>query len=369
MAPHELSRADARRICIQAQLLAEPRPDDLLEVVRHLTVLQAEPTAPLGAPSADLVLWSRLGSAYDRAELADLIDQQVLDRPPGLLQAERGPRAVPRRDVDLARSRAAEGVATRHRRVDRDERRVPAGDPRRAAARGATADQRVRGQLRGAVAVVGVEQQQERPDAAEADGRPRRGRGGRPRGTPEAVGPRRADLPRRPGPRPRQGVGDAQRAAAEGARAGAGAVHRAARRGARRRRRRRTRGRRGGQGRVAGGADAAGRAVRGPRRTALAVRPAGAGPQAARPALRVRLPAGDVQARRAADLGLLRAARSSTTTGWSGSSTPPPSPTEGVLRVDAVHEDEPWPDETRAAVAAEIEDLARWLDLEVMRVG
>ena len=56
----------------------EPRPDDLLDVVRHLTVLQAEPTAPLGAPSADLVLWSRLGSAYDRAELVDLVDRQVL---------------------------------------------------------------------------------------------------------------------------------------------------------------------------------------------------------------------------------------------------------------------------------------------------
>ena len=43
-------------------------------------------------------------------------------------------------------------------------------------------------------------------------------------------------------------------------------------------------------------------------------------------------------------------------------------PAEGVLRVDAVHEDQPWPDETRQAVAAEIEDLARWLDLEVMNV-
>jgi uncharacterized protein len=75
---HELSKADARRICVQAQLLAEPHPDDLLDVVRHLTVVQAEPTAPLGAPSADLVLWSRLGSVYDRAELRDLIDRQVL---------------------------------------------------------------------------------------------------------------------------------------------------------------------------------------------------------------------------------------------------------------------------------------------------
>ena len=75
---HELTKADARRICVQAQLLDEPRPGDLLEVVRHLTILQAEPTAPLGAPSADLVLWSRLGSSYDRGQLRDAIDEQVL---------------------------------------------------------------------------------------------------------------------------------------------------------------------------------------------------------------------------------------------------------------------------------------------------
>ncbi|HRK47161.1 MAG TPA: crosslink repair DNA glycosylase YcaQ family protein, partial [Nocardioides sp.] len=75
---HRLTRDDARRICVRAQLLDAPRPDDLLEVVRHLGVLQTEPTAPLGAPSADLVLWSRLGSAYDRAELVDLVDRQVL---------------------------------------------------------------------------------------------------------------------------------------------------------------------------------------------------------------------------------------------------------------------------------------------------
>ena len=40
-----------------------PRPPDLLDVVRHLTLLQADPTAAV-APSADLVLWSRLGSSY-----------------------------------------------------------------------------------------------------------------------------------------------------------------------------------------------------------------------------------------------------------------------------------------------------------------
>jgi hypothetical protein len=35
----------------------------------------------------------------------------------------------------------------------------------------------------------------------------------------------------------------------------------------------------------------------------------------------------------------------------------------GVLRVDAVHEDEPFSAATRAAVDAEIDDLARWLGL------
>ena len=43
-------------------------------------------------------------------------------------------------------------------------------------------------------------------------------------------------------------------------------------------------------------------------------------------------------------------------------------PAEGVLRVDAVHEDQPFDDETRALVDAEIDDLARWLGLEVMYV-
>jgi hypothetical protein len=35
----------------------------------------------------------------------------------------------------------------------------------------------------------------------------------------------------------------------------------------------------------------------------------------------------------------------------------------GVLRVDAVHEDEPFSAATRAAFDAEIDDLARWLGL------
>ena len=82
---HELTKADARRIAVQAQLLDVPRPDDVLEVVRHLTFLQNDPTASV-APSADLVLWSRLGSAYDRAELRDALDEQVLIDHHGLIR-------------------------------------------------------------------------------------------------------------------------------------------------------------------------------------------------------------------------------------------------------------------------------------------
>lgn len=78
---HQLTRGDARRIAVEAQLLGGHRPVDLLEVVRHLTVLQAEPTSAI-APSADLVLWSRLGPSYDPAALRDAIDEQRWTRPP-----------------------------------------------------------------------------------------------------------------------------------------------------------------------------------------------------------------------------------------------------------------------------------------------
>src|SRR5690349_19409813 len=60
---HRLTKAQARRIAVRAQLLDAARPTDLVEVVRRLTLLQIDPTAAI-APSADLVAWSRLGSSY-----------------------------------------------------------------------------------------------------------------------------------------------------------------------------------------------------------------------------------------------------------------------------------------------------------------
>ncbi len=77
MTTHRLSLPDARRIAVRAQLLDHDRPGGLLEVVRHLTLLQIDPTAAV-APSADLVAWSRLGDAYATTDLVDALRRRDL---------------------------------------------------------------------------------------------------------------------------------------------------------------------------------------------------------------------------------------------------------------------------------------------------
>ena len=86
-----LTRDEARRIAIRAQLLDADRPRDLLTMIGRLTMVQLDPTAAV-APSADLVAWSRLGSAYEPAEL-----QQALERDRTLFE-HRG-QAVPTEPV------------------------------------------------------------------------------------------------------------------------------------------------------------------------------------------------------------------------------------------------------------------------------
>jgi uncharacterized protein len=71
---HQLTKAQARRIAVRAQLLDAPRPTQLVDVVRRLTLLQIDPTAAI-APSADLVAWSRLGSAYQPVQLQQALEQ------------------------------------------------------------------------------------------------------------------------------------------------------------------------------------------------------------------------------------------------------------------------------------------------------
>lgn len=91
---------DARSIAVRAQLLDRERPAGVVEVVRHLTLLQIDPTAAV-APTADLVAWSRLGSAYAPADLVSALEQRSLVE---LMATIR-----PAEDLVLYRAEMAEG--------------------------------------------------------------------------------------------------------------------------------------------------------------------------------------------------------------------------------------------------------------------
>jgi uncharacterized protein YcaQ len=74
-----LSRADARRISVRAQLL-DRRLDPtfgIVELVRRLTLVQCDFTAAV-APNADHIAWSRFGSGYQRDELATALQRREL---------------------------------------------------------------------------------------------------------------------------------------------------------------------------------------------------------------------------------------------------------------------------------------------------
>jgi uncharacterized protein YcaQ len=82
---HRLSQQDARRITVRAQLLEAERPTELMAVLDRLTVVQHDPISAV-APSADLVLWSRLGSSYSPGQLRDALDEQRVIDLRGLLR-------------------------------------------------------------------------------------------------------------------------------------------------------------------------------------------------------------------------------------------------------------------------------------------
>jgi len=67
------SPEQARRIAIRAQLLTAERPSSIAETVYGLTVVNIEPTAAI-APSADHILWSRLGWPYQPADLKKAVE-------------------------------------------------------------------------------------------------------------------------------------------------------------------------------------------------------------------------------------------------------------------------------------------------------
>ncbi|WP_030439903.1 DNA glycosylase AlkZ-like family protein [Actinoplanes subtropicus] len=95
---HKLSRAEARRIAVRAQLLDAARPDSLLDAVHGLTLLQADPTAAV-APSAHLVAWSRIGSAYSPADLTAALAERTLIELRGMIR--------PAEDIALYRAEMA----------------------------------------------------------------------------------------------------------------------------------------------------------------------------------------------------------------------------------------------------------------------
>ena len=99
MTVHRLSRSDARRIAVRAQLLEKQRPADLHDVVRHLTLLQIDPTAAI-APNADLVAWSRLGASYSPDDLVTALRDKTLIELSALIR--------PSEDLALFRAEMAE---------------------------------------------------------------------------------------------------------------------------------------------------------------------------------------------------------------------------------------------------------------------
>jgi uncharacterized protein YcaQ len=109
VAVHALDRAAARRIAVRAQLLSAERPADLLAVVHRLTLLQLDPTAAVG-PNADLVAYTRLGGTYRPEQV-----KQALERDGTLFEH----RAMIRPMTDLPLYRPAtvewEDATDRHR--------------------------------------------------------------------------------------------------------------------------------------------------------------------------------------------------------------------------------------------------------------
>lgn len=121
-----LSRAEAARIAVRAQLLTADRPGDIIETVQSLTVLPIDPTAAI-APSVDLILWSRIGWPYEPADFRRLFreDRQIFewngffrpmsDLPLFLPLMRKGPRSASARDWVAANARFRRDILTRLR--------------------------------------------------------------------------------------------------------------------------------------------------------------------------------------------------------------------------------------------------------------
>lgn len=80
MQPHRLSRDDARRLVVRAQLLDADRPADVVEVAEQLGAIKIDPTATI-APSEQTIPWSRIGWSYEPGQLTKAVevDRQLFE--------------------------------------------------------------------------------------------------------------------------------------------------------------------------------------------------------------------------------------------------------------------------------------------------
>lgn len=74
---HVLSRDDARRLVVRAQLLDAQRPGDIVEVAEQLGSIKIDPTAVI-APSEQSIPWSRIGWSYEPGQLRKAVQQDRL---------------------------------------------------------------------------------------------------------------------------------------------------------------------------------------------------------------------------------------------------------------------------------------------------
>jgi hypothetical protein len=74
---HQLTRDQARRIVVRAQLLDADRPGDVVQVAEELGAIKIDPTATI-APAEHTILWSRIGEAYDPIQLSKAAEHDRL---------------------------------------------------------------------------------------------------------------------------------------------------------------------------------------------------------------------------------------------------------------------------------------------------
>lgn len=70
---HHLTRDEARRIVVRAQLLDAERPSDVVEVAEQLGQIKIDPTNTI-APAEHSVLWARIGNGYEAHQLTQAVE-------------------------------------------------------------------------------------------------------------------------------------------------------------------------------------------------------------------------------------------------------------------------------------------------------